>query len=314
MSGVIRRTVGLAVLVLALATTCGSRVAGPSNDQAAGAVRAEPATSVAQGSAVPPTSPAPRAPGGVPVGELTPTTAATSPAAASSSEPRAFTVATAGNGILYDIEPALRAGLGTSQFFNHSLGGFGISVLPEVWHGVFGNDVPSSNPDVVIVMMGQRDFPVALADPNTYRSQLDEAVRLLSAKGARILWLGLPPQPPTMLDDAGRRAVNALFAELPARFPGIVRYVPTDPVLAAPDGSFARSLPNASGVLVPVRKIQPTGIADEHICPDGAVRVAELVRVELADVVNLPAAPPLWQSAEWRAEPRYNDPVGGCRI
>jgi hypothetical protein len=30
-------------------------------------------------------------------------------------------------------------------------------------------------------------------------------------------------------------------------------------------------------------------------------------------VVALPAPPPLWQSAEWRAEPRYDDPVGGCR-
>jgi hypothetical protein len=234
--------------------------------------------------------------------------------AAAAPAPHVLSIATAGNGILYDIEPALRASLGTPQFFNHAMGGFGISVLPEVWRGVFGNDVPSSNPDVVIVMLGQRDFPVALADPGTYRAQLDDAVRLLSAKGARILWLGLPPQPPTMADDAGRRAVNALFAELPQRFPGVVRYVPSDTVLAAPDGSFARTLPDAAGHQVPVRKVQPTGIPDEHICPDGALRVAELVRAELAKVVSLPAAPPLWQSGEWRAEPRYDDPVGGCLV
>ena len=309
----VRRSVasGILVVVLALTTACGSRVVLSSGDRTAGPAGPAVATSVTQAAAAPtPTTAAPE----VAVGELTPATAA--PVASiggSPAPPHVFSVATAGNGILYDIEPALRASLGTPQFFNHALGGFGISVLPDVWHGVFGNDVPSSNPDVVIVMMGQRDFPVALADPNAYRAELDDAVRMLSAKGARILWLGLPPQPPTMLDDAGRRAVNALFAELPQRFPGIVRYVPTDPVLAAPDGSFARSLPDAGGRLVPVRKLQPTGIPDEHICPDGARRVAELVRAELAKVVALPPAPPLWQSAEWRGEPRYDDPVGACR-
>jgi hypothetical protein len=92
-----------------------------------------------------------------------------------------------------------------------------------------------------------------------------------------------------------------------------VRYVPTDSVLAAADGSFARSLPDRDGEQVPVRKVQPTGVPDEHICPDGARRVAELVRSELAAVVPLPDAPPLWQSAEWRAEPRYDDPTGACR-
>lgn len=299
MSGVIR-VVGLAALVIALASGCGSRASVSSNVHAAGPTRSVAPRAAAPAAVVP--SRAGRAAVDVAVGELTPKTPAP-----------VLSVATAGNGILYDIEPALRAALGTPQFSNHSLGGFGISVLPEVWRGVFGNDVVSSNPDAVIVMLGQRDFPVALADPSTYRSELDDAVRLLSATGARILWLGLPPQPPTTFDDAGRRAVNALVAELPRRFPGVVRYVPTDRVLAAPDGSFARSLPNGDGQLVPVRKVQPTGVPDEHICPDGARRVAELVRAELANVVALPAAPRLWQSAEWRAEPRYDDPVGGCR-
>jgi hypothetical protein len=305
-----RRALALAALAVALGGACGSRVvfdhsapAGGPRSSAAEAARPGPV--IGAGHDVTESS----APGTVDSGRLTPATSAPVAAAAPP-----LTVSTVGNGILYDIEPAIRASLGTAGFFNHSMGGFGISVLPEVWHGVLGKDVPSDQADVVIVMLGQRDFPVALADPGTYRAELDEAVRLLSSRGARILWLGLPPQPPTMLDDAGRRAVNALFAELPGRFPGVVRYVPTDPVLAAADGSFARSLPGPDGTLLPVRKQRADGVADEHICPDGAVRVAELVRTELAAAVTVPEPQLLWQSAEWRAEPRYDDPVGGCRL
>jgi hypothetical protein len=303
-----RRSLGVVAVLLALAGACGSRVA--LQDSATPADRT-PTARVA--SSTPTTGAVPEVePGTVATGALAPRATVTTSVTAGEN-PTSFVVATAGNGILYDIEPALRAGLAASGFFNHAMGGFGVSVLPEVWRGVLGNDVPSSDPDVIIVMLGQRDFPVALADPDTYRSELDEAVRLLSSTGARILWLGLPPQPPWMLDDAGRRAVNALFAELPARFPGVVRYVPTDPVLAAPDGSFVRALPDAEGALVPVRKVQPTGIPDEHICPDGAVRVTDLVRRELAVFMTVPGSPPAWPSAGWRAEPRYDDPVGACR-
>src|SRR5437588_4489941 len=201
----VRRTLGIAVLVVALATACGSRIMLSSSAQASRSARSAAPAAVSSTAGAPTTvAPAPD----LAVGELTPTRAAASAVAAAAPQPRVFTIATAGNGILYDIEPALRAALGTPEFFNHALGGFGISVLPDMWHGVFGNDIPSSNPDVVVVMLGQRDFPIAHADPTTYRAELDDAARLLSSKGARILWLGLPPQPPATLDDAGRRAVN----------------------------------------------------------------------------------------------------------
>lgn len=220
-------------------------------------------------------------------------------------------ISDAGNSILFDAEPAIRAALGASPFFPHTIGGFGLSVQPEVWQGVFGNDVGADKPAVVVVLMGNRDFEAAIGDPLGYQSTVDQAVRLVTASGTRVLWLGLPPLPPSVTDEAGRRAVNAIYSALPARFPGLVRYVSLDDVLGA-GGVWARTLPT-DGTDQLVRKVKPDGTPEEHLCQGGAVRVAELIRSQLADIVQLPAAPANWQQGAWRAEPRYNDPVGACQ-
>lgn len=244
-----------------------------------------------------------------PVGTLTPVLTGS---AAASTVPAPLVLADAGNSILYDAEPAIRASIAPGQFFNHTIGGFGLSVFPEVWRGVFGNDVPGDRPSVVVVMMGNRDFPLAIADPDAYRALLDEAIRLVTASGTRVLWLGLPPLPPNPLDEQGRAAVNALYAELPDRFPGLVRYVPTDAALGSTDGSFVRTVTGDDGTLVPVRKRKPDGSGEEHLCPEGAVRLAELIRTEIASIVAVPPAPAGWQAGPWRTEPRYDDPPGAC--
>jgi hypothetical protein len=224
-----------------------------------------------------------------------------------------FVLADAGNSILYDAEPAIAAMLGDGRFFPHTIGGFGISVRPDVWRPVFGSDVVADDPAVVVVLLGNRDFPAALSDPDGYRAELDESVRLLASRGARILWLGLPPLPPSPTDELGRQAVNRLFAELPERFPGVVRFVPTDGVLGGPGGSFVRMVPSADGGETPIRKIKPDGSGEEHLCPDGAARLAALIRSELSTLVAVPAAPAGWERAGWRSQPRYDDPPGACR-
>ena len=98
--------------------------------------------------------------------------------------PAPIVISDAGNSMLYDAEPALRLALGT-PFHNHTIGGFGLSVMPEVWQGVFGRDVPGDHPAVVVVMLGNRDFPVALAPSTDVASYLmpmmyDPAATLLN--------------------------------------------------------------------------------------------------------------------------------------
>lgn len=241
-----------------------------------------------------------------PAGRLDPppaTLAATADAA------RPLVIADAGNSMLFDAEPAIAAALGSAEFRPHTIGALGLTVLPELWRGVFGNDIPSEDPAAVVVMLGNRDLAAAAADPDAYRANLDEAVRLLSSRGARILWLGLPPLAPDPATDAARAVVNTFFAELPGRFPGVVRYVPTDAVLGNPDGTWARTAPGGSE---PIRKVEPDGAPEDHLCQAGAVRVAELIRTELGRILPLPPAPAGWEQAPWRADARYDDPIGAC--
>src|SRR5436853_19532 len=80
-------------------------------------------------------------------------------------------------------EPAIAAALGSVRFVPHTIGGFGVSVTPEVWRGVFGHDVPADTPAVAVVLMGNRDFQAALQDPIGYQASVDEAVRLVTATG-----------------------------------------------------------------------------------------------------------------------------------
>lgn len=294
-----------AVLVVVLGGAC----AGPSGSSAAGSGPGRGSKTIQSGEPVAkatPTTAAPttttRPPGAVAVGTLD------LPGAPVADRP--LVINDAGNSILFDAEPALSAALGEIPFRPHTIGGFGVSVDPEVWQGVFGRDVPADGAAVTVVMLGNRDFAAAVADPDTYRGQLDEAVRLMTAGGTRVLWLGLPPLPPSPDDELGRRTVNALFAELPDRFPGLVRYVPTDDVLTGTSGVWVRSL---AGSPDPVRKLKPDGSPEQHLCPGGAILLAGLVRREVAPFVALPSAPTGWEQGPWRGDRRYDDPPGACR-
>jgi hypothetical protein len=251
------------------------------------------------------------------VGTLPSVTVPSSPTDHSSAPPtassrRRLVVADAGNYILFDAEPAIAAALEGAGFFPHTIGGFGLSWYPEVWRGVLGHDVPSDNPAVVVVMMGNSDFALARRDPNEYRKRLDEAVWRMTVRGAKVLWLGLPPLPPNVEDEVGRQTVNGLYAELPRRFPGKVRYVSTDNVLGF-GGVWVRSMPDDPSQ-EPIRKVKPDGAPDEHVCPAGAVRVAQLVRTELdAMVGGVPPESSGWQGGAWRDDLRYDDPPRACR-
>ena len=221
------------------------------------------------------------------------------------------TIADGGNSILYDAEPAIEAALGPAvRFDHHTLPSFGFTTYARNWRSVLGRDVLRDDPAVVVMLMGNADFGLAEQHADQYRRLLVDAVSLLTAHGAKVLWLGLPPLPPSAANEVGRRTVNALYAELPDRFPGQVRYVSTDDVLGIA-GVWAWALPDDPKD--PIRKVQPNGTPDEHVCPEGGVRVAEVVRDELTALeVPLPPAPVGWSAGRWRRDGRYDDPKGAC--
>ena len=96
---------------------------------------------------------------------------------------------------------------------------------------------------------------------------LDPYVELLASRGAKVVWIGMPP----VLDARRQRGFNAMNRAVRhlAEESTDLTYVPGDRILARPDGSWTAFLPGPQGNPQRVRRIDTT-----HLCADGAVRLA----------------------------------------
>ncbi len=163
-------------------------------------------------------------------------------------------------------------------------------------------------PDLVVVSVGHWEYLEVLGDfaegdrlaPGTYASEiLDPFADLVTADGARLLWVG-----PLVIDDPDESEfVDGLqrdFEALAERRDD-VDFVDAD-TWVAPDG-FRATLPGPDGQPVPIRRAD--GI---HLCPEGQVLLAEGLLSVIADELELTPSP-TWAD-EWRAE-QPTEP-GGC--
>ena len=212
-----------------------------------------------------------------------------------------------GDSAMFDVSLALQAlyqRLGTTTVVNASFPGFGLTRDPAGWQRSWPQLVEANRPQLILAMVGGWDFGYVKAHgAEAYESVLDDATRVLTAAGGRILWLGMPPT-----DDFGRPNQIDLLMQSTARdHPGIAAYADPAPVLRAADGTAPRWLTDPTGRLLLARK--PDGW---HFCPDGAVTVAQFTATTAAQLGWSPAARSGWQAGNWRHDHRYNDPPGGC--
>jgi peptidoglycan/LPS O-acetylase OafA/YrhL len=209
------------------------------------------------------------------------------------------TVLLIGDSGMYDATPALSAGLTLvgAKVIGTAYPGEGLT-QPAGVRDMWAEWVRRERPDLVVVMLGAWDTDfVATNGDEAYRQVVDETVGLFTAGGARVLWLSeLPGRAalPGAIVDAGEQ--NRFYHVLPGRYPDVVEYLDiTRPLLAA-DGTAPRAL---DGHLL--RK--PDGW---HLCPDGAAAVAHAV------LSHLGLDDPAWDGDLWRADARYDNPLGGC--
>ena len=134
------------------------------------------------------------------------------------------------------------------------------------------------DPELVVVLIGVWEsmatggpsrYPLGSVEwEQTYRQRLLEPyVELLSSRGAKVLWIGMPPVPDARRQrgfTAMNRAVRHLAEESSA-----LTFVPGDRILARPDGSYTALLPGPQGNPQRVRRVDNT-----HLCAWGAVRLA----------------------------------------
>lgn len=223
-----------------------------------------------------------------------------------------------GDGLMYDSAPAMQAAsaaLGPSVVEDHSYWGFALS-RPEWrdWRALWPGYVAAFRPTVVAVLFGIHDtepqtpdgIPVDPSDvsawPDWYAQQVHRAMDELTAGGAFVYWLAMPP--------VGDPEANARIAVLNQVARNAVevdrrgRFVDTTAALAGPDGRAAPTAADGS----PLRRLDLL-----HLCAAGAGVVADTFTTALASDMGV-AVDRSWLTGRWRADPRYElDGPPGCR-
>jgi hypothetical protein len=225
-----------------------------------------------------------------------------------------------GDSVMWDASLGIKAALestGAARVDDRAVLGFGLTRPSYDWRSAWPKLIGADGPDMVIAMFGGWDGPqVAANGPGWYRMLVDEAVRVLSSSGARVVFLEYPRnRPPDVpgrppVDQAGnerlRELVNGVFADAATHHAGSVAYLPVGVALDL-NGRYSAFLPDVDGVVERVRKHD-----DIHICPAGSARLGSLVLQAAAPTFSLPAANPSWLTGAWRADVRYNLPQGAC--
>jgi peptidoglycan/LPS O-acetylase OafA/YrhL len=202
----------------------------------------------------------------------------------------------------YDIAPGLEAlhlALGAPAVVDATFPGFGLS--RDGWEEDYRKHVTEHDVKLTVVMLGGWDLDYVEANGRgAYEERLERAVEIFTARGGKVLWLGMMP---FGIDPE----MNRIYQALAKRHAGDVAFGDIGPALQGPDGDYPRWLRDRAGDLVLARK--PDGW---HICPDGAVIVARSITEQTAALGW--SAPPTtgWEDGRWRSDRRYDDPPGGC--
>lgn len=231
-----------------------------------------------------------------------------------------FVVATRGDGVLlavsigdsvaFDADPGIRAALestGDIRVDTRSFGGVGL--LRPGFDGYLAEAL-LNGPDVVLVMLGGWDLEKIFADPDAYSQRLDQVADRILDRGATVIWLGMPPTPPSEGIEEARGIANAQFEALATRRAGVF-YLDSGGALGGPDGSFTRFRVGLPGVAVQVRKVR-AGRDDGHLCPGGAALLGDMVLAALRTTFPVGEASDSWWEGDWTSDARYDDPPGGC--
>ncbi|MDQ1424976.1 MAG: uncharacterized protein QOD72_2474 [Acidimicrobiaceae bacterium] len=218
-------------------------------------------------------------------------------------------VLTVGDGVMFDLEPAVAAAFGaTTVTTPRAYFGMGLS-RPEQWDWRAGwrDELAAVHPDVVVVLQGVWDARAVTVDSQTYvpgttdwarwyAGLVNEALDLLTSTGGEVVWVSTLAEASADKADA-IAAVNRVAHTVVAGHRA-ARWLDADAALARTPNT-SRPTVGPDGSAVPVRKLD-----GEHLCAEGAARLASAVRdVARSDFVV--STDDGWRTAAWRHDPRY---------
>ncbi len=234
-----------------------------------------------------------------------PAGAPTTTAGAIDTPPAPRSIVILGDSSMSDLQPALGAAYvatGTTRVVYAASPGFGLTRDID-WRTQWTRLVDENRPDLVFVMIGGWDIPwMAKNGVPAYAAVVDEAIGVLTAKGAKVQWLAMLPGGAT-----ADRPVDPVYEAAAARHPGSVGYVDPERVLRTGAGQVYARVLDEGGVRLLVRKPDSW-----HLCPAGAIRVTGAIMAHVAAVGWAAPAVGGWEQGTWRNEEAYRDPVGGC--
>jgi lysophospholipase L1-like esterase len=157
------------------------------------------------------------------------------------------------------------------------------------WPAELADDLPRYTPQVIVIMMGANDAQDLPGPPdvpfgtptwdNTYRERVSDFMAEATSRGARVIWVGMPPMQNPGLS-AAMQQINGLVQEVAKKYTA-VDFVASWTVLGTPDGQFAPYLVEG-GQEVNVR--EPDGT---HIAPGGAQVLSVTVENAMRSALHL---------------------------
>jgi uncharacterized protein len=161
------------------------------------------------------------------------------------------------------------------------------------WPAELTVDLPRYTPQVIVVMLGAndaQDFPGPPDVPfgttawdDTYRLRVSDFMTEATSRGARVIWVGMPPMQNPGLS-AGMQRIDGIASEEASKHHD-VDFVSSWTVLGTPSGQFTAYLVEG-GQEVNVR--EPDGT---HITPGGAQVLSGVVENEMRTALHIDLGP-----------------------
>jgi len=149
---------------------------------------------------------------------------------------------------------------------------------PVDWRAQLATDLASSHPSLVVVVMGSNDRVSIAGSSGTvayggagwigaYEALVRGFDAQITASGARVLWIGMPPMAAATTSLA-MQELDGVYQDVALSAPGTV-YLASWPLLASPSGQFASALTTGNGTTVTVRTTD-----GQRLTPAGALLVS----------------------------------------